>query len=213
MGSFASTVILGGQIWRDDRTLFMKNLSWQQMVDNIERYKRFPIFDSWAALINTISWQLPIFLLSSFFSSTVVGYYSLGLMVLQMPMSLIGSSMGQVFFQRAAKAKNEGKKCLTPIVESTFLNLCILGLFPALLLLVIGDDVFIVVFGSNWTQAGVYVQILALWIFFWFIYSPISTLFSILEIQKIYLIFNIILIITRAGALTIGGFYGSKYLR
>ena len=203
-----STLLLSIQIWRTDIRIFKESIGYKRVVSTLKRYKRFPIFDSWATLLNTVSWQLPIFLLSAFFSPKVVGYYSLGMIALQMPMSLVGSAIGQVFFQQAADANFCSKKSLARIVESTFYSLFVIGLFPIFILLLAGNDIFIVIFGPNWGEAGVYAQILALWIFFWFIYSPISTLFSIFEIQGKYLLFNVILIVSRASSLILGGFAG-----
>lgn len=206
LGSATSTLILGGQIWRDDGTTIRKCINPEEMAAGAARYRKFPLLDSWSSLLNVISWQLPTFLLSAFFSSTVVGYYALGMNVLQLPSSLIGSAISQVFFQRAAEAKFEGT--LSKIVEDTFLRLSLIGVFPILLLASIGKDLFTVVFSPTWAEAGVYAQILALWIFFVFITSPICALFSVLERQGTFLIFNGCLFVARAAALAVGGLSG-----
>ena len=52
-------------------------------------------------------------------------------------------------------------------------------------------------------------QILGLWVFFVFISSPISTLFTVLEKQKMGLFINIIRIVLRAASLIVGGLLGS----
>jgi O-antigen/teichoic acid export membrane protein len=59
------------------------------MALGIKRYRKFPLLDSWSSLLNAISWQLPTFILSAFFSAKVVGYYALGMNVLQLPMLLV----------------------------------------------------------------------------------------------------------------------------
>lgn len=207
LGYAAVALMLGGQIWRDDGRMLQASMNWQKLVVGLKRYSNFPIFDTWSALLTTIYWQLPPFLLSVYFSSRVVGYYALGMMVVQLPTSLIGGSISQVFFQRASEAKFGGR--LSSIVESTVLQLSMLGLFPLLLLSIIGEDAFVVVFGARWAEAGVYVQILAIWMFFVFITSPIGTLFSILEKQKLSLILNILFLPMRVGALVIGGMLGN----
>ena len=118
VGSVVSTGVLGSQIWRDDRALLRRSISWRGMINGLKRYKMFPLIDSSSALMNTVSWQLPALLLTAFFSPVVVGFYSLGFMVLQMPMSLIGGAIAQVFFQRASEAYHQGT--LTQLVESIF---------------------------------------------------------------------------------------------
>jgi O-antigen/teichoic acid export membrane protein len=210
VGSLISTSLLGWLVWRDSRTFFTKSINFKVMVSGIKRYRKFPLFDSWATLLNSVSWQLPIFVLSMFFSPLAVGFYALGNSVLRMPMNIIGAAISQVFFQRAAEANLESE--LAPLVEKVFQYLVIIGMFPMLLLSVIGRDLFIVIFGSNWAESGVYVQILSIWMFFWFISSPLSVLFRVLEKQGFLLIMNIVIFLTRLLSLIIGGWFGNVYL-
>ncbi len=210
LGSAITVAVLGGQTWHDDRGLLKQCISWQDMVAGLKRHRKFPLYGTWSALLNSISWQLPTFLLSAFFSSTVVGYYALGTRLLRMPMSLIGGAIAQVFFQRAAVAKTEGS--LASVVESAFRRLVMIGMFPLLLLTIVGRDLFVVVFGGNWAEAGVYAQILSIWTFFWFISSPLSTLYSVLEKQESGLLLNTVLFVTRLLSLGIGGVLGNARL-
>lgn len=206
-GASVSTLILGGQIWRDDRELLRRSIHFGRMVAGVKRYRKFPLFTTWAGLLNVMSWQLPNFFLSAFFSTTVVGYYALGDRVLRLPMSLVGGAIAQVFFQRASEARNEGD--LNVIVENVFRRLVKLGLWPALMLIIIGSDLFVFIFGPEWAEAGVYVQILGGWTFFWFISSPLSTLFSVLERQEIGLYLQVVIFGSRLLALAVGGYWGS----
>lgn len=210
VGSIASTSILGLLIWRDDNQIFRLNVNLKRMLAGLKRYNKFPRYDSFAVFLNSLSWQLPSYLLSAFFSTTIVGYYSLGNRVLRLPMNFIGSSIAQVFFQRAAEAKNNNN--LAPLVENVFQILVKLGMFPMLLLSIISYDLFIVVFGSNWGEAGIYTQILSVWMFFWFISSPLSTLFRVLELQEFSLGINIAIFVTRLISLWIGGKLGDARL-
>lgn len=206
IGFAVATMALGWQIMREDMRQIFGSINITMMIYSIKRYYKFPIFDTWAALLTAIYWQLPPLVLAKFFSPMVVGYYSLGMMVIQLPVSLIGGAVSQVFFQRAAEAKSEGK--LGGLVESTANQLVMLGAFPVLILCIAGKDIFIIIFGSRWAEAGVYVQILALWMFFVFLTSPISTLFSVMERQRTSLIINIILLPIRVISLVIGALLG-----
>ena len=64
--------------------------------------------------------------------------------MLRLPMSIVGDAIGRVFFQRAAEAKVEGT--LSAMVESAFRRLVAIGMFPLLLLTIIGRDLFVVFF-------------------------------------------------------------------
>lgn len=203
-GQSIATFILGGQIWRDDRSRIRKSLNRKKMYELLKRYRKFPLVDSWSALMNSISWQLPAFLLSAFFTPTVVGFYSLGFRLLQLPMSFIGSSISQVFYQRASRASSEG--ILSVLVENVFRILVILGMFPILVLTIVGGDVFTVIFGSAWTEAGVYTQILSLWAFVWFISSPLTGIYLVVGEYDFGFRYNSINLVTRFLSLIIGGF-------
>lgn len=206
-GQSVATFMLAGQIWRDDRSLIRKSLNWKKMYEVLKRYRKFPLVDSFSALMNSISWQLPAFLLAAFFSPAIVGFYSIGFRLLQMPMSLIGSSISQVFFQRASRAASSGN--LSVLAENVFKILVIIGMFPILVLTIVGSDVFTVVFGKAWAEAGIYTQILGFWAFVWFISSPLTGIYLVVEEYDFGFLYNFINLATRFLSLIIGGFLGS----
>ena len=208
LGQIVSTAILACQVWRGDRHLFMMSIRWKKMIAGMKRHKKFPLYNSFSALLNTASHQLPTFILSFYFSPKVVGFFSLGRTVLGMPMKIVGGAVAQVFFQKASEVHNHTGN-VSRLVEDVFRRLVSLSIFPVLALMLIGKDLFIVVFGERWAEAGVYVQILGLWIFFQFISSPISTLFAIFEKQHYGLFFNSLLFVARSAALIIGGMTGN----
>lgn len=210
LGSAASTGVLGVQIWRDDRQTFTSNFSLQYVLAGLKKYKKFPLYDSGSALLNNISWQLPALLFSAFFSPAIVGFYALGWRLLQMPMSLVGTAISQVFFQRAAEL--EHGDALAPFAERVFEALLVIGLFPMLILTVVGEELFTVIFGQVWAEAGVYVQILSVWAIFWFISSPLSTIYLVKEKLEFGLTFNIIIFLTRLASLVVGGLLASPII-
>jgi lipopolysaccharide exporter len=210
LGWGVASLFLAVRIWRDNSKLFIENIRMHLIMTGLVRYKKFPLISTWSGLLNSLSSQTPTLLLAAFFSPLEVGFYALGHRVLRMPLDLIGASVGQVFFQRASEAKRQGN--LSFIVEKVFKRMVSLGIFPLLLLTITGRELFIIVFGENWAEAGVYMQILALWTFFIFISNPISTLVNILEKQEMSLYFNIFLVASRIASLVIGGLLGNVYV-
>lgn len=210
LGQGVGTAVLGAQILRDDRERFANHLSLSHVRAVLVRYKRFPLFDSWSALLNVSSWQLPSLLLPIFFSPTQVGYYALAFRLIVLPMDLVGSAIQQVFFQRASNAERAGN--LGELTESVFTVLLRIGLFPMLTLALIGQELFTVVFGAAWSEAGVYTQLLAVWAVVWFISAPLSTIYMVQEKQAFGLQINIANFVTRFAALVAGGVLGSARL-
>lgn len=212
LGYMGAALVLGGQIWRDDGAILKRGLNRSSMVEGIKRYRKFPLVDSWASLLTSLNESLPVFMLATFFSTAVVGAYSLCLMVLQLPMGLIGTSLGQVFFSTAAPARHAGDGVLASLVEEMEVRLLVLGAPPFMILALTGRELFIFVFGAAWAEAGVYAQLLAPWIMITFLSIPISSLFSVLEVQQYSLVQNMIVLPLRVGVLTIGGYLGSPVI-
>ncbi len=175
----------------------------EKVIKQARKYIDFPKYSVGSGWLNSFSIQIPIFILSSFFGSTVVGWYSISHKFINMPMSLIGRSVAQVYFQKASEYKSQKNK-LQELTLEIYSKLLLIGIVPIAIIISYGDYVFSLVFGSDWLIAGQYAQVLGLWILFVFVSSPISQLFSILEKQKQGLIFNFILFISRLLSLLVG---------
>lgn len=76
IGQAVATIALGIQIFRDHGKYIMGSLSWRRSVELLVIYKGFPTYYTASNLVNTLSAQLPIFLLGAFFSISAVGFYS-----------------------------------------------------------------------------------------------------------------------------------------
>ena len=174
------------------------------------QYRRFPVFSMPSGFLNTVSTQLPAFLLLAFFPPDVLGLYVLAYGTLAVPMQLIGSAVGQVFFVRAAEAYR--LDALGPLTQTVFTRLSAFGLFPLAALMLAAPAAFGVVFGAEWRGAGVYAQFLAPWLYFSFISASLSTLFDVLERQPWELGYNVVLVTARVAALAVGGWLGDATL-
>jgi O-antigen/teichoic acid export membrane protein len=180
------------------------------MLESLKRYRKFAIFNTPTALLNTVSWQVPSFMLAAFFSPTVVGYYAFGNQLLRVPMTLIGGSIAQAFYTHAAAANDEGT--LPELVESTFRRLVEYSFVPTLALALISRELCVVMFGAQWAEAGVYTQILSLWMYFWFVSGPMARLFSVLERNELSFWLNVVNLIFRVISIWLGGILGSPRL-
>ena len=133
----------------------------------------------------------PIYLLSIFFSNTVLGFYSLSMRLLQAPMWLIGSSIGQIFYKDAAEYYLQHGNLRKPVTR-TIKTAVIIALPVMLVLLTAGPWVMSVVFGQQWREAGVYARILAPWMFFDFIRSTIYSALMVTGRIKSMLAFSLV---------------------
>jgi len=189
---FANTKLLTNII--KDKALISK-ISKVKVFALAKRYKDFPKYSMWAILANSLSQNFTNILISSFYSIATLGFYSLVQRVLGMPSSLIGSSIGQVFFQQATKEKQQTAKAIKTF-NSTVKKLIIIGLPSFGILFFIIEDLFAFVFGEDWRIAGTYAEILIPLFFIRFISSTVSGILTIYEKQKNELLINFFLITT-----------------
>jgi len=206
LGQLASTGRLAWQIGKDEGKSIKSYIAGSNIKRMLLRYKNFPLYSSWSALLNSASTMLPTLLLGYFFTPAVVGYYALGHRVLTLPMGVIGRSVAQVFFPRATEARRSGE--LDLLSFGLFKRLLEIGFVPMMLLTIIAPDLFSLLFGAGWWTAGEYVRWLSLWLLFVFISSPLSNIYSVMERQRDGLIVNTVMFITRLLVLIIGGLTG-----
>jgi lipopolysaccharide exporter len=210
-GTLVYATVLGVQVLKESGAFFYRFIERARMLVNLKRYKKFPLIDSWGSFINNLSWQLPTLMLLYFFSETVVGYYWLSNSLILLPVTLLGNSIAQVFYQRSAELRSNPAN-LTRSVQLVFHRLTAIGLFPAVILAIAGPQLFSIVFGANWVEAGRYAQILSPWMFVLFISTPLGNLFATLERQELSLAVNAIILATRFASLVIGGLTHNIYL-
>jgi O-antigen/teichoic acid export membrane protein len=174
----------------------------QDIVKVALKYRNFPLFDIWTALLNAVGYHLVPYLVLIFFDSQTTGYFSMAFTLMAVPGALIGTAIGQVFLQKAASAQHSGN--LKELTFKAYLVLLRLSLFPILLLSIMSPLIFSVVLGKQWADAGIYAMLLGPWVMIMFIQSPLSNIFSILGLQRQALILEIVYSVSRIAAFLLG---------
>jgi O-antigen/teichoic acid export membrane protein len=182
VGQSFATGVLGWQVMKEDKDK-IEMISKKEIAINAKKYDSFPKINSLHAFVDMLQSSSVVVIISVFFGSMVLGFYSMTLRVLKAPAGLIGSSMGQVFYQKASDTYNKNGD-LKSVVKNTMIKLALISLPIFTLLIIFGSDLFAFVFGERWRESGVYAQILSPWIFLNFITSPISQVPLIVNKQK-----------------------------
>lgn len=176
----------------------------------LRRYRKFATHSTGPAVLNAMSWQLPALLMGVFFSAGTVGLYALTMKVIQNPVALIHQAVSQVFYREVAAARADGT--LDWLVGNLFASLSKAVLLPCLLVLIAGKDLFILVFGPAWAQAGHFSQILAPWVFVLLITAPLSGIYLALERQEEEVKVQGVIFSSRFLSILAGGYFGDPIL-
>ncbi|HJN68532.1 MAG: oligosaccharide flippase family protein [Candidatus Marinimicrobia bacterium] len=161
-----------------------------------KRYIRFPKYSLWAIMSNALTQNVVNVSVSSFFSITTLGFYSFANKIIAMPINLIGTSVGQVFYQQALREQQETGRSVKTF-KAVVSKLVMLSFVIFIPLYFVVEDIFAFVFGDKWKIAGQFTKILIPFIMMKFIVSPLSTINNIFDKQIASLIWQIgLLIIT-----------------
>ena len=147
------------------------------------RYRDFLKLDGPTALLNITANQSPNIILAYLYSPSIAGFYYLTQRVLQIPITVISSSVLEVFKGEAARRYRLSGNC-SEIFNKTFKVLVLLTFLPATILFLFIEDIFIIVFGKEWIEAGSYAKLLLPALSLRFIANPLSFVLYIAEKQK-----------------------------
>lgn len=167
-----------------------QKVSLRKMYEGIKRYRDFPKYAAWSGMLISFSMELPIILMAIRFTPSAVGFFVLIRQMLRMPYTFIGIPIAQVFFQHAS-AIGVDRKELSKVIKDLYDRLLIISFFPLLALSIIGEDLFISVFGQKWGGAGQMAQIFCVAAFFEINLAPFGCLFNVMEEQKRGLIYDL----------------------
>ncbi len=165
------------------------NLS--QLIKIAKKYSNFLKFSTLEGLLNTFFKQIPVFGLTTYFGDALAGHYDLGQKVLGKPVGITGSSIGQVFSQEAAKMNNENPSKIRPFFLRNLKTMFGLVLPATILVMLLSPTLFPIIFGAEWSTAGVYAKWLMPFFAVTFLKAPLSFIIDIKNKLKENLLFEI----------------------
>lgn len=180
--------------------------SFKELKDTFNKFSIYPKVNIAQGFLEVFQMSSFVLLLDAFFNAAVTGFFALGMRVLQIPVRLLVLPISHVFFAEASEAHREGQS-LYPLVKKTIVRTVFVALPLPIILMFMGPYLFGLVFGENWTVAGEYAKILAIWTFFDLIKAPIIQIAPILNKQKKILYYSILSSIVFVFAFLIGGWF------
>jgi O-antigen/teichoic acid export membrane protein len=116
------------------------------------RHRHFPIFSSPYNFLAQAVGRLLLLILALFVPTSVIGEFALAQRVVYLPISVLTSSMGQVFYSRAAQSLND------PRLQLFVLRIMVAGILVFMPLVafnfVFAEDIFRLAFGARWAESG-----------------------------------------------------------
>jgi O-antigen/teichoic acid export membrane protein len=181
VGQALATVFLALAAWSGLRGSGLRATT-RGMRSQAARYRDFPRINALHALVDNLNSTATVLLLSHYFSTVVVGHYSMVMRVLTAPVALIGTAITQVFYQRAADHHNRGGE-LAGLIRSLLLRSLWIAVPATAALLLGAPTLFSIAFGAKWAAAGGYARLLSPYMFFYFLAAPLAFVPFVLDRQ------------------------------
>ena len=209
-GQFVGFLVFFVVHWRvrDARTSWLR---WSEMKRLARKYSLFPRYNMWQGLINNLSGAFPVFILSSYFSTGIAGFYTFGYMILYRPVNLVANAFYQVMFQRFVTKTHEDRS-LRPEVLLYLKRSTQVILLPFIVSGIFFPEIFAFIFGDKWMEAGRYAQILLPWIFMVCLVMPLTFIPDLYKKQRVAMIIDGVKLVARLGGLMVGVILENVYI-
>lgn len=183
-----------------------REMSAEQLRTVALEYVNFPRYSLPADGINVVIQQfVPVFL-TALFGPVVAGLYAFSTRVIRVPAFVVSTSVSTVLRKRAADhLQREGS--LVRLLDKTVWSLLALAAGPFLIMGLFAHEIFAVVFGPEWRDAGTIVRILTPGMLLEFVAFPLTVFFLVTQTQRLAFRVQVMNLATLAAA-----FLGGKYL-
>lgn len=161
----------------------------------LRKYSEFPKFNLVPAFMSSCSYLLPPIFIVKFFSPETAGFFDLSKLLLSIPMALIASSISNVLLQRISERFNRKESFMTEIKPVLYIVI-IIAVIEVIAIILVGENLFKIVFGSQWITSGKISKIMVWSFALNFIVSSFTSIFVSMRKIKIYSIWQFIYFIS-----------------
>ena len=166
-------------------------------------FKNFPLYDAPASILAFAAFNLPIVVLSIYFSKAEIGCYSMVIQFLLMPISFVGSAMSRVYYRNLSSLNYNDSSHLRPVTIKVLKIVSLISVLPTIFLAFGGDKLLVLFLGEKWVTAGNIALCLAIWSFPTILTQPLLPLFRILNKQHSLFRYNLLYFILGIGSIII----------
>lgn len=168
------------------------------------KHRDFALFRMPQGIIYSAGLGLPVILLTANFGTEFAGQYSLATLVLGVPITLLGQSVGEVFYPKITSAIHNRSADAWRVMLQTTLLLGVLALIPFGLVIMFGPHLFAMILGEEWYRAGEYARLVAPWLGVTLVSSAVVAAYPALRLQAYFLVQEILSTVARIIAFSVG---------
>lgn len=160
----------------------------------IKKFKTFPLFSTFSALLSSLGQNLPVIIIGYFYGVSAAGLYFMAFRLVSSPVSIVNNAISNVFLTRGAKLK-AGR--LKGYAVKAFFVLFIISTPFFILLYLFAFPVITFVLGEQWGLSGNIISEISLVLLSQFIVRPLINVFVINKREDLNLITQLLLFVVR----------------
>ena len=161
IGGYLAGFLRGAWHYREALASSARTMDRARMRDAAVEYRKFALVTAPSGVINGVGSMLPAWVLPSLYGLAMTGQWSLAARVLWQPVAFAGQAVNQVLWGTAARLQHDDPKRLWLLFVALNAGL-LAAMTPALVLVWYGEELFALIFGPAWAEAGRYAGILVL---------------------------------------------------
>jgi O-antigen/teichoic acid export membrane protein len=190
IGQSAGIMTLTKPFVKEDKYL-ISNINIKNIKEMALRYIYYPLYVLPNGFLGTGSEKIPFIFIGSIYGASALGHFGLANSIVNLPMTLIGTSVSNVFLGEVAKFGREDPERVKNLTKKLLKRVFIIGSIPTIILIFFGPFLFSFVFGENWKLAGEFSRIISIAVLSKLVFTPISNVFLIYEKYRASLFLNI----------------------
>lgn len=161
----------------------------REMARMAGRFAHLPKFGAGATLLNNGGRLAPTLLVAALYGPEVAGWFALAQRILATP-AFFGVAVSQVYLGEVPRLDRDGGDGHYGLFKATAWRLLVFGGLALSPLIIAGPQLFALIFGSVWTEAGRFAQFLAFMSLGHLVVSSVSHTLTVLERQDVRLLWD-----------------------
>jgi O-antigen/teichoic acid export membrane protein len=190
IGQSAGITTLARAFHRSEPLLW-RTVRLRDMARAAARFGSFAALATGTALLTNAGRFAPALLVAALFGAEVAGWFALAQRILDAP-TLVGTAVARVYLSEAPRRARANDASMYALFQATTWRLLAFGVLTLGLVVVAGPQLFALVFGPGWEEAGRFAQFLALMALARLVVDPVAQTLTVLGRQGVQLASDIL---------------------
>ncbi|MDN5335090.1 MAG: hypothetical protein PWR02_116 [Synergistales bacterium] len=169
---------------------FRKTVTVKKMSFLAKRYSKFPKYQIPSRFLLALAVQMPVFFIAATYGTDIAGFFGMAVTIVALPMHLFGQTLSQAYYGEIARMGKSRIGAIRQLSIGLMKRLFFVSVPFFLIFVFFAPDLFRIVLGERWIEAGKFAVFLSFYLLSQFISSPFVHTLNVLEMQSLFFLLN-----------------------